>query len=174
MELQKTERLESLDVLRGFDLFCLVFLQPVILSLGRAMNFRWMDAICSQFEHVQWEGFGFWDIIMPLFNALCICKIPEKRKKKAVAQTHPETRAAVVDIWHDVPGESAGSYPKPDFLFLEHPPGNSRWLPDFGHSDNALYTEMADCCHCRFTAHILGIVIVCKSGRMGWQQFWAR
>ena len=76
MENQKKERLGSLDVLRGFDLFCLVFFQPVLRSLGRAMNVPWMDSICSQFEHVQWEGFAFWDIIMPLFMFMAGVSMP--------------------------------------------------------------------------------------------------
>jgi len=76
MENQKMERLGSLDVLRGFDLFCLVFFQPVLRSLGRAMNIPWMDSICSQFEHVQWEGFAFWDIIMPLFMFMAGVSMP--------------------------------------------------------------------------------------------------
>lgn len=67
MENQKSERLGSLDVLRGFDLFCLVFFQPVFRSLGRAVNTPWMEVMMKPFEHVAWEGFAFWDIIMPLF-----------------------------------------------------------------------------------------------------------
>lgn len=76
MENQKSERLGSLDVLRGFDLFCLVFFQPVLRSLGKAMNVPLMDAFCSQFEHVQWEGFAFWDIIMPLFMFMAGVSMP--------------------------------------------------------------------------------------------------
>ena len=76
MEIQKSERLGSLDVLRGFDLFCLVFFQPVLRSLGRAMDVPWLNAVCSQFEHVQWEGFAFWDIIMPLFMFMAGVSMP--------------------------------------------------------------------------------------------------
>ncbi len=73
---QKPERLSSLDVLRGFDLFCLVFFQPVLRSLMRAMDVPWMNTICSPFEHVQWEGFAFWDIIMPLFMFMAGVSMP--------------------------------------------------------------------------------------------------
>jgi hypothetical protein len=44
MELQKTERLGSLDVLRGFDLFCLVFFQPVLTSFINATDVSWLGA----------------------------------------------------------------------------------------------------------------------------------
>jgi len=73
---QQSERLGSLDVLRGFDLFCLVFFQPVFSALARAMNTSWMDAINFQFEHVPWEGFVFWDIIMPLFMFMAGASMP--------------------------------------------------------------------------------------------------
>ncbi len=76
MELQKTERLGSLDILRGFDLFCLVFFQPVFRSLGRAVNTPWMDTMIKPFEHVAWEGFAFWDIIMPLFMFMAGASMP--------------------------------------------------------------------------------------------------
>lgn len=76
MEIKKIERLGSLDVLRGFDLFCLVFFQPLLMSLARAMKVPWMDAVISQFEHVNWEGFTFWDLIMPLFLFMAGASMP--------------------------------------------------------------------------------------------------
>jgi predicted acyltransferase len=76
MKPQPTERLGSLDVLRGFDLFCLVFFQPVLMALARAMDVPWLNAITTQFEHVQWEGFAFWDIIMPLFMFMAGASMP--------------------------------------------------------------------------------------------------
>lgn len=60
-------RLASLDILRGFDLFLLVFLQPVIVAVGLQMDADWMDAVLYQFDHEVWEGFRAWDIVMPLF-----------------------------------------------------------------------------------------------------------
>jgi predicted acyltransferase len=74
--MQKTERLESLDVLRGFDLFCLVFFQPVFVALGQAVNRPWMDVLVKPFEHVAWEGFAFWDVIMPLFMFMAGASMP--------------------------------------------------------------------------------------------------
>lgn len=37
-------RLASLDILRGFDLFLLVFFQPVFVALGQRLNFPWLNA----------------------------------------------------------------------------------------------------------------------------------
>jgi predicted acyltransferase len=76
MKSTKTERLSSLDVLRGFDLFCLVFFQPVFMTLGRAIDKPWMETLMKPFEHVPWEGFAFWDIIMPLFMFMAGASMP--------------------------------------------------------------------------------------------------
>lgn len=76
MDLQKTERLGSLDVLRGFDLFCLVFFQPVLTSFINATDVSWLEPVRRQFDHVLWEGFAFWDIIMPLFMFMAGASMP--------------------------------------------------------------------------------------------------
>ncbi|NDV58893.1 acyltransferase family protein [Bacteroides sp. 519] len=60
-------RLASLDILRGFDLFLLVFFQPVFIALGQQLNLPWLNSILYQFDHEVWVGFRFWDLIMPLF-----------------------------------------------------------------------------------------------------------
>lgn len=71
-----SQRLASLDILRGFDLFLLVFLQPVILSLGQQLGLPWMDAILYQLDHEVWEGFRFWDLVMPLFLFMTGASMP--------------------------------------------------------------------------------------------------
>lgn len=60
-------RLASLDILRGFDLFLLVFFQPVFVALGQRLNFPWLNDILYQFDYESWIGFRFWDLVMPLF-----------------------------------------------------------------------------------------------------------
>ena len=64
----KKERLLSLDILRGFDLFMLVFLQPILLAfLNHFGNVPLVGSILSQLDHEVWQGFRAWDIVMPLF-----------------------------------------------------------------------------------------------------------
>jgi len=46
------------------------------MSLAKAINTPWMDAIVKPFRHVAWEGFAFWDIIMPLFMFMAGASIP--------------------------------------------------------------------------------------------------
>lgn len=62
-----SKRLASLDILRGFDLFMLLFLQPIMSGLERAADVPWLHTLFYQFHHCKWEGFRAWDIVMPLF-----------------------------------------------------------------------------------------------------------
>lgn len=61
------KRLESLDVLRGFDMFMLTAFGAVCTTFIKAGSFSWSEAALFQFGHVSWEGFAAWDLIMPLF-----------------------------------------------------------------------------------------------------------
>ncbi len=70
------KRLESLDVLRGFDLFCLVALEGILHPLGRAIDAAWYDDFLWCFSHVQWEGFSSWDLVMPLFMFMAGVSMP--------------------------------------------------------------------------------------------------
>lgn len=60
-------RLASLDILRGFDLFMLLFLQPVMVSIASVYDAEWYRAVMHQLDHEVWEGFRCWDLVMPLF-----------------------------------------------------------------------------------------------------------
>lgn len=66
--IKPSDRLASLDILRGLDLFLLVFFQPVFVAFAR----HWRDSpffsfMLKQFDHATWEGFRAWDLVMPLF-----------------------------------------------------------------------------------------------------------
>jgi len=103
MENQKTERLGSLDVLRGFDLFCLVFFQPVFIQLSRAMDWPFTNWLATKFEHVPWEGFVFWDIIMPLFMFMAGVSMPfafaKHLRNGTKAQLYKRILKRVVLLW---------------------------------------------------------------------------
>ncbi len=72
------ERLESLDVLRGLDLFILVGFQSVFMYLARATGENsWLKTVFDTlFTHVEWEGFHLWDQVMPLFLFMAGTSIP--------------------------------------------------------------------------------------------------
>ena len=69
-------RLESLDVLRGLDLFLLVFFQPVFMSLASRLDIPALEPVVEQFTHVRWEGFALWDLVMPLFMFMAGVSMP--------------------------------------------------------------------------------------------------
>ena len=71
-----SSRLESLDVLRGFDLFCLVGLEELMHTLKPAVDAPWFDKFMWAFTHVDWEGFSTWDLVMPLFMFMTGITIP--------------------------------------------------------------------------------------------------
>ena len=70
------QRLESLDVLRGFDLFCLVALEGIMHPLAHAIDTPWFNSFMWNFTHVDWEGLSPWDLVMPLFMFMSGVSIP--------------------------------------------------------------------------------------------------
>lgn len=76
MEKTTYKRLESLDALRGFDLFFLVALGPLAHSLARAADVEWLHSCMWAFSHEAWVGFSPWDLIMPLFLFMSGASMP--------------------------------------------------------------------------------------------------
>ena len=88
-----SKRLESLDALRGFDLFFLVALGPLMHSLARAANVEWLDESMWVFNHVSWEGFSPWDLIMPLFLFMSGISMPFSLSRyKSISDKRPLLR----------------------------------------------------------------------------------
>ncbi len=63
----KSERLLSLDALRGFDLFWIVGGHGILVALFKLTEWGWLGAIDAQLKHVDWNGFQAYDLIFPLF-----------------------------------------------------------------------------------------------------------
>lgn len=62
-----SQRLQSLDALRGFDMMWIISVEGIIHGLAGATNlpiFNWMS---NQLVHTRWNGFTFYDMIFPLF-----------------------------------------------------------------------------------------------------------
>ena len=70
------KRLESLDVLRGADLFFLLAVGPVMRKLIKTLDVGWLNDCYWLFDHVEWQGFSPWDLIMPLFVFMTGITIP--------------------------------------------------------------------------------------------------
>jgi predicted acyltransferase len=61
------ERLMSIDALRGFDMFWIAGGDDIAKAVARWWNTPASKTFAEQFEHVEWEGFRFYDLIFPLF-----------------------------------------------------------------------------------------------------------
>ncbi len=75
-EPKQQERLQSLDVLRGFDMFWIIGGGSLIIALAASTKWHWLEVIAAQMEHVPWEGFHFEDLIFPLFMFISGVAIP--------------------------------------------------------------------------------------------------
>lgn len=69
-------RIISLDALRGFDMFWIVGGAAILRSLLEDTENPWLRALHTQFTHVEWEGFRFYDLIFPLFLFMMGVAIP--------------------------------------------------------------------------------------------------
>jgi predicted acyltransferase len=70
------ERLKSLDILRGFDMFWIVGGGSLVIAIHAGTGWSWMQPVAEQMSHVEWEGFRFWDLIFPLFMFITGVVIP--------------------------------------------------------------------------------------------------
>ena len=61
------ERLRSLDVLRGFDMFWIIGGKPVILALAAVFSVDLSEWLGHRLHHPEWHGFEPYDLIFPLF-----------------------------------------------------------------------------------------------------------
>lgn len=66
-QLASPQRLVSLDALRGFDMILIVGAEEIVNGVKRASTGPTAKFLVAQFTHKDWEGFGFYDLIFPLF-----------------------------------------------------------------------------------------------------------
>ncbi len=69
-----SNRLISLDALRGFDMFWIAAAEPLVEALGKMAHagghgggFSLIGLVANELEHAEWQGFHFEDLIFPLF-----------------------------------------------------------------------------------------------------------
>jgi predicted acyltransferase len=63
----RSERLLSLDALRGFDMFWIMGGEGVVHALAVLYGWTWMTWLSGQLKHPLWDGFALYDLIFPLF-----------------------------------------------------------------------------------------------------------
>ncbi len=78
----KSERLSSLDALRGFDMFWIMGGESLFIALGAATGLPWLKWWAEQMEHVPWHGFHFYDMIFPLFLFIAGISFPFSLAKR--------------------------------------------------------------------------------------------
>ena len=62
-----SNRLMSLDALRGFDMFWIIGADSLVYALSRMSQNPVTKFLAYQLDHAEWEGFRFYDLIFPLF-----------------------------------------------------------------------------------------------------------
>ncbi|MDD4190552.1 MAG: DUF5009 domain-containing protein [Mangrovibacterium sp.] len=83
MKSKTVERLVSLDVLRGFDMFWIIGGGSLLVALAETTQWGWLQVVAEQMHHVKWEGFHFEDLIFPLFMFISGVAIPYAITSKA-------------------------------------------------------------------------------------------
>ncbi|MGO8786049.1 MAG: acyltransferase family protein [Terriglobia bacterium] len=71
-----TDRLVSIDALRGFDMFWIIGGTEMLMGLGKVVHRPVFDRFLEQFHHVPWQGLHIYDLIWPLFMFIMGAAIP--------------------------------------------------------------------------------------------------
>jgi len=66
-EIIKSQRLFSLDALRGFDMFWIMGAEEIFFRMSDITDSPFWNAMAVQFDHPDWHGFAAYDLIFPLF-----------------------------------------------------------------------------------------------------------
>jgi predicted acyltransferase len=72
----KSDRLVSLDALRGFDMIWILGAEEIIHNLAKAFPNRLTLGLAHQFDHAEWAGFRAYDLIFPLFVFIVGASVP--------------------------------------------------------------------------------------------------
>src|SRR5665213_2660937 len=62
-----SQRLYSLDALRGFDMIWIIGAEDIFHTMSKATNAPFWQVLSNQLTHPDWNGFHFYDLIFPLF-----------------------------------------------------------------------------------------------------------
>ncbi len=75
------QRLQSLDALRGFDMFWITGGAGIFIGLAQLTGWGFLEAWEKQLHHVPWDGFTFYDMIFPLFLFMAGISFPFSMQK---------------------------------------------------------------------------------------------
>jgi predicted acyltransferase len=77
-----SQRLHSLDALRGFDMFWIMGGEGIFVGLSTLTGWPIFQLWAKQLEHVPWNGFHFYDMIFPLFLFIAGISFPFSLAKR--------------------------------------------------------------------------------------------
>lgn len=63
----ETQRLMSLDALRGFDMFWILGADALVVALNKLGHCAPTQFLAKELSHCDWQGMHFYDLIFPLF-----------------------------------------------------------------------------------------------------------
>ncbi len=72
----QSQRVISVDALRGFDMFWIMGGDLMVRSLPEIHDSPFTRGLAAQMEHCEWAGFHFYDLIYPLFVFMVGVSIP--------------------------------------------------------------------------------------------------
>jgi len=78
----KSERLISLDALRGFDMFWIIGGESVAHAAAKLTGWAWLAWLSAELVHPEWHGFTFYDLIFPLFLFMAGVSMPFSFEKR--------------------------------------------------------------------------------------------
>ncbi len=87
----KSERIVSIDALRGFTMLWIIGGSEVFQSFSKVWNTPFTKTIYHQMEHKTWEGFSFLDLIFPMFLFLVGVLIPHTIGRRIQQGVDPKT-----------------------------------------------------------------------------------
>jgi predicted acyltransferase len=100
-----SNRLLSLDALRGFDMLWIIGGADLIIALAKVEPTRFSQLVAAQFEHVPWAGLHLFDCIWPLFMfmvgvSLCLslARRRERGESHAAIYSHAVRRALILFV----------------------------------------------------------------------------
>jgi predicted acyltransferase len=76
------KRLQSLDALRGFDMFWIMGGEGIFVGLATLTGWPILQWWAKQLTHVPWHGFHFYDMIFPLFLFIAGISFPYSLAKR--------------------------------------------------------------------------------------------
>ncbi|HQO36326.1 MAG TPA: DUF5009 domain-containing protein [bacterium] len=102
--MSSSQRMMSVDALRGFDMCCIVGGGKVIRELLKYVGAP--AGLQALIYHADWEGFTFWDLIFPLFLFIIGVVLPYSLKKRLAQGAikrdlyiHIFKRTAMLCLW---------------------------------------------------------------------------